>query len=121
MAEKIIRKGGSFFLEDVPAEEVFTPEDFGDEHIMIVRTTERFIKNEVEPQIDVMEHKEEDIEGSFAMTRKLMLKAGELGLLGVDIEEKYGGAEMDVIASLLICEHSALSGSFGLTMNDHTG
>jgi len=68
-----------------------------------------------------MEHKEEDIERAFAMTRKLMLKAGELGLLGVDIEEKYGGAEMDVIASLLICEHSALSGSFGLTMNDHSG
>ena len=121
MAEKTIRKGGSFFLEDVPAEEVFTPEDFGDEHIMIVRTTERFIKNEVEPQIDVLEHKEEDIERAFEANRKLMLKAGELGLLGVDIEEKYGGAEMDVIASLLICEHSALSGSFGLTMNDHTG
>ncbi len=115
MEQKVIRKGGSFFLEEVPAKEVFTPEDFGEEHEMIVKTTERFIKNEVVPQIEQLEHKDWDL------TRKLMLKAGELGLLGVDIEEKYGGAEMDVIASLLIGEHSALSGSFGLTMNDHTG
>jgi alkylation response protein AidB-like acyl-CoA dehydrogenase len=115
MEQKVIRKGGSFFFEEVPAQEVFTPEDFGEEHEMIIRTTERFIKNEVVPQIEQLEHKDWDL------TRKLMLKAGELGLLGVDIEEKYGGAEMDVISSMLIGEHSALSGSFGLTMNDHTG
>jgi alkylation response protein AidB-like acyl-CoA dehydrogenase len=121
MEQKVIRKGGSFFFEEVPAGEVFTPEDFRDEHEMITKTTERFIENEVVPQADVLEHKEEDIERAFEMHRRLMLKAGELGLLGVDIEEQYGGAEMDVISSLLIGEHSALSGSFGLTMNDHTG
>jgi len=121
MEQKVIRKGGSFFLEEAPAAEVFTPEDFGEEHEMIVKTTERFIKNEVVPQTDVLEHKEEDLERAFELHRQLMLKAGELGLLGVDIEEQYGGAEMDIISSLLICEHSALSGSFGLTMNDHTG
>jgi len=121
MEQKVIRKGGSFFLEEVPAGEVFTPEDFREEHEMIIRTTERFVKNEVVPQADVLEHKEEDLERAFELHRQLMLKAGELGLLGVDIEEKYGGAEMDVISSLLIAEHSTLSGSFGLTMNDHTG
>jgi len=121
MEQKVIRKGSSFFLEGVPAGEVFTPEDFREEHEMIAKTTERFIENEVVPQADVLEHKEEDIERAFEMHRRLMLKAGELGLLGVDIEEQYGGAEMDVISSLLIGEHSALSGSFGLTMNDHTG
>ena len=115
MEGKTIRKGGSFFLEDVPAAEVFTPEDFGEEHEMIVNTTERFIKNEVVPHAEEIEHKDWDL------TRKLMLQAGELGLLGVDIEEKYGGAEMDAISSLLVCEHSALAGSFGLTLNDHTG
>ncbi len=121
MEQKVIRKGGSFFLEEIPAAEVFTPEDFREEHDMIVKTTERFIKNEVEPQIDVLEHKEENLERAFELQRELMLKAGELGLLAVDIEEQYGGSELDSIASLLICEHSALSGSFGLTLNDHTG
>ncbi len=121
MEQRVIRKGGSFFLEEIPATEVFTPEDFREEHDMIVKTTERFIKNEVEPQIDVLEHKEENLERAFELHRELMLKAGELGLLAVDIEEQYGGSELDSIASLLICEHSALSGSFGLTLNDHTG
>ncbi len=121
MEQKVIRKGSSFFLEEVPAAEVFTPEDFGEEHEMIIKTTERFVKNEVVPQADVLEHKEEDLERAFELHRQLMLKAGELGLLGGDIEEKSGGAELAVIASLLIAEHSTLSGSFGLTMNDHTG
>jgi alkylation response protein AidB-like acyl-CoA dehydrogenase len=115
MEQKVIRKGGSFLFEDVPPEEVFTPEDFGEEHEMIVRTTKRFIENEVLPNAEALEHKDWDL------TRKLMIQAGELGLLGVDIEEEYGGAHLDSIASLLITENSALSGSFGLTMNCHTG
>ena len=115
MTEKTIRKGGSFLIEDVPVEDVFTPEDFREEHEMIIKTTERFIKNEVAPNIQILEQKDWDL------SRKLMLQAGGLGLLGVDIDEEYGGSHMDSISSLLICEHSAMSGSFGLTINDHTG
>ena len=115
MKEKTIRKGSSFFMEEVPAEEVFTPEDFSEEHLMLIKTVDSFIKNEIVPNIDVLEHKD------WELTRKLMLKAGELGFLGVDIEEEYGGSEMDHIASLLVCEYSALAGSFGLALNDHTG
>jgi len=115
MAERTIKKGSLFFMEEVPAAEVFTPEDFNEEHLMIIKTLESFIKNEVVPHTDALEHKDWDL------TRRLMLQAGELGFLGVDIEEEYGGAEMDHISSLLVCEHSALSGSFGLTMLDHTG
>ena len=115
MVEKTIRKGSSFFMEDVPAGEVFTPEDFSEEHLMLIKTIESFIENEVVPNIDVLEHKD------WELTRKLMLQAGDLGFLGVDIEEEYGGAEMDHISSLLVCEHSTLSGSWGLTLNCHTG
>jgi alkylation response protein AidB-like acyl-CoA dehydrogenase len=115
MKEKTIRKGSSFFMEETPAEEVFTPEDFSEGHLMLIKTVDSFIRNEIVPNIDVLEHKD------WELTRKLMLKAGELGFLGVDIEEEYGGSEMDHIASLLVCEYSALSGSFGLGLNDHTG
>lgn len=115
MVEKTVKKGSLFFLEEVPAAEVFTPEDFREEHLMIIKTLESFIKNEVVPNIDALEHKDWDL------TRRLMLQAGELGFLGVDIEEEYGGSEMDHIASLLVCEYSALSGSWGLCLNDHTG
>jgi len=115
MAEKTVKKGSLFFMEETPAAEVFTPEDFSEEHLMIIKTIESFIKNEVVPNIDALEHKDWDL------TRRLMLQAGELGFLGVDIEEEYGGSELDHIASLLVCEYSALSGSWGLGLNDHTG
>jgi alkylation response protein AidB-like acyl-CoA dehydrogenase len=115
VAAQEIKKGGSFLLEEVSPREIFTPEEFTEEHKMIIDTTERFIKNEVVPHMEELEHKD------FELTRQLILKAGELGLLGADIEEKYGGAQLDSIASLLIVEHSATAGSFGITLNDHVG
>jgi len=115
MKEKEIRKGGSFLLEDVPAEEVFTPEDFSEEHRMLIETAERFVKNEIVPNMEKLEHKDWDL------SRKLMLQAGELGLLGCEIEEKYGGSQTDMITPLLIIEHLSAAGSFGLTLNCHTG
>ena len=115
MEQNVIRKGGSFLLEELSPSEVFTPEDFGDAHKMIVNTISRFVKNEVLTNAEQIEQKDWDL------TRKLMRQAGELGLLGVDIEEEYGGSHLDSTASLLITEHSSLSGSFGLTMGAHTG
>lgn len=115
MAEKTIRKGGSFLVEEVPAADVFTPEDFSEEHQMIINTTDRFVKNEVVPNMEKLEHKDWDL------NRKLLLKAGELGLLGTDIEEKYGGSHMGSITSLIISEHTAAAGAFGVTLNCHTG
>ena len=47
--EHATQSGGSFFLEDIAPEDVFTPEDFGEHHVMLARTTERFVKNEVAP------------------------------------------------------------------------
>jgi alkylation response protein AidB-like acyl-CoA dehydrogenase len=115
MTIETIGKGAWFLVEGTPPGEVFTPEDFKEEHKMIISTTEDFVKNEVEPHMDELEHKD------FEMTRRLMRKAGELGLLGADVEEKYGGTELDIISSLLISEHTTGAGSFGLTMGDHTG
>ncbi|MCK4362834.1 MAG: acyl-CoA dehydrogenase family protein [Dehalococcoidia bacterium] len=115
MAEKTVKRGSLFFMEEVPVAEVFTPEDFSEEHLMIIKTLESFIKNEIVPNMDALEREDWDL------TRRLMLQAGELGFLGVDIEEEYGGSELDHIASLLVCEYSALSGSWGPCLNDHTG
>lgn len=111
----MIRKGGSFFLEEVPPNEVFTPEDFSDEHHMLVKTFKRFIENEVLPHTAEIEAQD------WELTRRLMRKAGELGLLGADIEEEYGGAQLDGISSLLISEYAGSAGSFGVTLSVHTG
>ncbi len=115
MEAQQIRKGGSFLIEEVSPQEIFTPEDFTEEHKMIINTTEDFVKNEVQPHMEELEHKD------FELTRRLIQEMGKLGLLGVDIEEKYGGAQLDSIASLLIAEYSVAAGSFGVTLSDHTG
>ena len=73
METQEIRKGAAFLLEAILSREIFTPEDFTEEHKMIIDTTERFVKNEVAPHIEKLEHKD------FELTRQLMLKAGELG------------------------------------------
>ena len=110
-----IRKGGAFLVEEIAPQEIFTPDDFTEEHRMIIKTTEDFAKNEVQPHIEELEHKD------FELTRKLMRQVGELGLLGADIEEQYGGSAMDKIASLLIAAYFTPAGSFGLTLGAHTG
>ncbi|MCL0079896.1 acyl-CoA dehydrogenase family protein [Dehalococcoidia bacterium] len=110
-----IRKGGAFLVEEIAPQEIFTPDDFTEEHRMIIKTTEDFVKNEVQPHIEELEHKD------FELTRKLMRQVGGLGLLGADIEEQYGGSAMDKIASLLITAYFTPAGSFGLTLGAHTG
>jgi len=112
---KEIRKGGSFLWEETPLQEVFTCEDFTEEHKLIIKTVEDFIENEVLPHMEKIEHKD------FELTLKLMRMAGELGLLGADIDEEYGGVPTDKIGSLLISEYMSESASFALTVGVQTG
>lgn len=108
-------KGGSFLLEDLSYDRIFTPEDFTDEHKMIAKTTEDFVVNEVVPNL-------EDIENhQFEKSVKLLKQAGELGLLGADVPEEYGGIGLDKISSALITEKIARGGSFSLSFGAHVG
>jgi alkylation response protein AidB-like acyl-CoA dehydrogenase len=107
--------GGSFLIEDRRPEEVFTPEDFTDEHRQIAQTTEEFALKEIVPNIEKIEHKD------FSVTRDLIKKASELGLTSVDIPEEYGGMEMDKVTSAIIADYIAKSGSFSVTWGAHVG
>jgi alkylation response protein AidB-like acyl-CoA dehydrogenase len=115
MEAKAMRKGGAFLVEETPAQEVLTPEDFREEHKMLIKTTEDFVKNEVASHMEELENK------NFDMTRRFMRQAGELGLLGADIPEEYGGGGLGMIAALLVGEHSVAGGSLTVVMNAHTG
>jgi alkylation response protein AidB-like acyl-CoA dehydrogenase len=106
--------GGAFLIEESTPEEVFTPEDFSDQHQLIAQTAEEFASNEIVPAIDKMEHKD------FSVNRTLLKKAGELGLAGVDIPEQYGGTEMDKTTSALIADRIAKYGGFSTTWGAHT-
>ncbi|MFV8826563.1 acyl-CoA dehydrogenase family protein [Alkalihalobacterium sp. APHAB7] len=110
-----VLKGGSFLLDDVSAEQVFTPEDFSEEHIMIGKTTEEFVYGEVRPHLEEIENHD------FEISRRLLTQAGELGLLGADVPEEYGGLGLDKISSSVITEKFAGAGAFSLSYGAHVG
>ncbi len=107
--------GGSFLLEERQTSEVFTPEDFSEQHQLIAQTTEEFAVNEILPNVERIEHKE------FQVTRDLLKKAGELGLSGVEIPEAYGGLEMDKVTAAVIADHIAKYAGFATTWGGHSG
>ena len=107
--------GGSFLLEERTPDEVFTPEDFGEQHQLIAQTAEEFSVNEIVPNIEKMEHKD------FSITRDLLKKAGELGLSSVEIPEAYGGLEMDKVTAAVIADRIAKYAGFATTWGGHTG
>ncbi|MGE5053116.1 MAG: acyl-CoA dehydrogenase family protein [Acidobacteriota bacterium] len=107
--------GGSFLLETRRPEEVFTPEDFSEQHRLIGQTAEEFAVNEIVPSIEKIEHKD------FSITRDLLKKAGELGLSSVEIPEAYGGLEMDKVTAAVIADHIAKYAGFATTWGGHTG
>src|SRR6201993_3059484 len=107
-------RGGSFLIEERTPEEVFTPEDFSEQHQLIAQTAEEFANKEIVPNIEKMEHKD------FAVTRELVRKAGELGLSGVDVPEQYGGMQLDKVTSAIIADRIAKYGGFSTTWGAHT-
>ncbi len=107
--------GGSFLLETREPQEVFTPEDFSEQHRLIAQTAEEFAQHEIIPNIEKMEHKD------FTVVRQLLKKAGELGLSGVEIPEAYGGLEMDKVTAAVIADHIAKYAGFATTWGGHTG
>ncbi|HUO14137.1 MAG TPA: acyl-CoA dehydrogenase family protein [Verrucomicrobiae bacterium] len=107
--------GGSFLLETRQPEEVFTPEDFSEQHQLIGQTAEEFAINEIVPNIEKIEHKD------FSVTRDLLKKAGELGLSSVEIPEAYEGLEMDKVTAAVIADHIAKYAGFATTWGGHTG
>src|SRR4051812_39213386 len=107
--------GGSFLLDTRTPEEVFTPEDFSEQHVLIGQTAEEFAQKEIVPNIEKMEHKD------FSVTRDLLKKAGELGLSGVEIPEIYGGMELDKVSAAVIADHIAKYAGFATTWGGHTG
>jgi alkylation response protein AidB-like acyl-CoA dehydrogenase len=109
------KTGGMFLIEETDARQVFTPEDFNEQHRLIEQTAEDFALQEIVPNSARIEQKD------FAFSRELMKKAAALGLTSVDIPEEYGGAEMDKVSSAIIADRLAKQGSFAVTFSAHVG
>lgn len=94
---------------------IFTPEDFQDEEELIAKTAELFIKQDVTPNISSIEQHQ------YEITRQLFQKAGDLGLLAIEIPEAYGGLQLNKKISGLIAEKMGYGGSFSVSYNIHAG
>jgi len=107
--------GGSFLIEDLLPEDIFTPEDFTEEQKQIAQTTSQFADEQVLASIHEIEAK------NYEVTKRLMREAGDLGLMSVDVPEEYGGLELDKVTSTLIGDRISVSGSFSVTFMAHVG
>jgi alkylation response protein AidB-like acyl-CoA dehydrogenase len=107
--------GGSWLTEDADAASVLTPERLSEEHRLIGQTAEEFVDSEVLPALEKLEAKD------WTLARTLVKRCGELGLLGTDVPEEFGGVALDKASSLLVGEAAGRSASFATTFGAQTG
>jgi alkylation response protein AidB-like acyl-CoA dehydrogenase len=108
-------KGAEFLVVDAAKADVFTPEDLTEEQRQIAETTDAFVKNEVMPVYERLEHQEPGLAAS------LMRKAGDAGLLMIDAPQEYGGLELDKVTSVLAADRMGAGGAFSVSFSAHTG
>lgn len=109
-------KGGEFLIRNISADEMFIPEDFNEEQKMMAEATTEFVDKEITPHRERFEKKD------YQFTLELMKKAGDLGLLGISVNEEYGGLGMKFNTSMLVCDRiSGISGSISTAYGAHTG
>lgn len=109
-------RGGQFIVKETKCEDVFTPEDFNEEQLMMRDSVKEFIDKEIWPNKDRFEKRD------FAFTVESMRKAAELGLLGISVPEAYGGLGMGFVDTVLVCDYiSGATGSFSSAFGAHTG
>ena len=114
--EKNITRGGEFIIKETECENVFSPEDFSEEQLMMKQAVSDFIDKEVMPHRERFENKD------YKLTEDIMKKAGDLGFLGVAVPEEYGGMGMGFVSTMLVCETiSGAVGSLSTAFGAHTG
>jgi alkylation response protein AidB-like acyl-CoA dehydrogenase len=111
-----ITRGGQFLVKETKCENVFTPEDFSEEQLMMRDSVKEFVEKEIWPNKNRFESKD------FKLTEELMKKAGEMGFLSVAVPENYGGMGMGFVDTCLVCDYiSGATGSFSTAFGAHTG
>ena len=113
---KEILRGGQFLVKESKCEDIFTPEDFSEEQVMMKEAVREFTDREIVAHRDRFEAKD------YALTEEVMKKAGELGFLGVAVPEEYGGMGMGFVSTMITCEYiSSGNGSLSTAFGAHTG
>ena len=113
---KELLRGGQFLVKEIDCEDIFTPEDFNEEQIMMRDSVQEFVDREIWPLKPRFEKKD------FALTEEVMRKAGELGFLSISVPEEYEGMGLGFVDTMLVCDYiSGATGSFSTAFGAHTG
>ena len=115
ISKNVTLKGGEFLIKDSNYQDLFIPEDFNEEQLMVKETVKSFVDQEILPHVERIEKLEEGLIPS------ILDKFAELGLLGTHMPESLGGSNLDYITNTLIGEEVGPSGSFSVSYNAHTG
>lgn len=115
MSENIKIKGGEFLIKETEPQDVFIPEQWTEEQLMMKKTCDEFIDQEVQPILERLDNQEEGLMPS------ILDKAGALGLLGVSVPENLGGLGFDFVTSMLTTETLGAGHSVAVALSAHTG
>ena len=108
-------RGGGFLLSEVSPEQVYVREEINEDHLQLKQMAHNFMTKEVAPKIEQMEAQEEGV------VREFMRQAGELGLLGLEVPEEFGGLALDKAATVVVGEEVPIGGPFAVAYAAHTG
>jgi len=108
-------RGGGFLLAEGDPAAVFTPERLSEEHRLAASSITEFLERRVLPQTPALEGKD------WELTRRLLRELGELGFLGTEVPEAYGGLALDKITSLVIADALGPASSFAVSVGAHVG
>ena len=108
-------RGGAFLLETRRPEEIFTPEDFTEEHRAVAKATEEFWNEEIAPNLDAIQHQQPGVAAG------ILRKSAQLGLTAVVVPEKFGGMEMDLTSAMIVAEGVSRDGSYSAWHGAHSG
>jgi alkylation response protein AidB-like acyl-CoA dehydrogenase len=115
METRKVLKSGEFLVSEVESKDVFIPEEFNEEQIMIAQTCKDFLETEVYPNLENVEKSDR------ILMKRILKKCGELGLMGVSIPEEYGGFGQSFVTQMLVAETTGAGYSFSVAYMAHCG
>jgi alkylation response protein AidB-like acyl-CoA dehydrogenase len=108
-------KGGEFLVKETAWQDVFIPEEFTEEQLMMAQTCRDFIQKEIMPKVDQLDKHDREL------LSKLIKQAGELGLLGVSVPEEYDGFGQNTVTAMKVVEEMGQGFSYAVAFSAHTG
>lgn len=108
-------KSGEFLIRDTSPQNIFIPEEFDEEQQMIAQTCKDFIKSEVYPRLEDLD------KGNRELMKEIVKKSADLGLMGISVNEEYGGFGQSFVTQMLTAETLGAAYSFSVAFMAHSG